>query len=100
MQVGVHRDASPMIDLDGEGYQSFKKALNKVYPDVAVVPYLMFGGTDCRVMQQIATHAIRCTPCKLSFAQLGGMHASNENVDIKSIGECVNFFKTFIRDYK
>lgn len=100
MQVGVHRDASPMIDLDGEGYQSFKKALNKVYPDVAVVPYLMFGGTDCRVMQQIATHAIRCTPCKLSFAQLGGMHASNENVDIKSIGECVNFFKTFIRDFK
>ena len=100
MQVGVHRDASPMIDIDGEGYQSFKKALNKVYPDVAVVPYLMFGGTDCRVMQQIATHAIRCTPCKLSFAQLGGMHASNENVDVKSIGECVDFFKTFIRDYK
>lgn len=100
MQVDLQRNASPMIDLNGEGYQSFKKALNKVYPDVAVVPYLMFGGTDCRVLQQIATHAIRCTPCTLSFDQLGGMHASNENVDIKSVEKCVGFFKTFIRDFK
>ncbi len=100
MQVDLQRNASPMIDLNGEGYQSFKKALNKAYPDVAVVPYLMFGGTDCRVLQQIATHAIRCTPCTLSFDQLGGMHASNENVDIKSVEECVGFFKTFIRDFK
>lgn len=71
-----------------------------MYPDVAVVPYLMFGGTDCRVLQQISTNAIRCTPCALSFDQLGGMHASNENVDIKSIEECVGFFKKFVQEYK
>lgn len=100
MEVLQSREASPMIDIKGEGYNMYKKALNEAFPDAAVVPYLMFGGTDCRIMQQIATNAIRCTPCPLSFDQLGGMHASNENVDIKSIEQCVNFFVKFIRSYK
>lgn len=100
VEVLQSREASPMIDINGEGYQMYKKALNEVYPDVAVVPYLMFGGTDCRVLQQISTNAIRCTPCALSFDQLGGMHASNENVDIKSLEECVGFFKKFVQEYK
>lgn len=100
MEVLQSREASPMIDIKGEGYNMYKKALNEAFPDAAVVPYLMFGGTDCHIMQQIATNAIRCTPCPLSFDQLGGMHASNENVDIKSIEQCVNFFVKFIRNYK
>lgn len=100
MVVTKCREASPMVDLSSDGYKIFANAVKKTYPDVAVVPYLMFGGTDCRIMQEIATTAIRCTPCKLSMAQLGGMHASNENVDISSIGETVQFFKNFLTMYK
>lgn len=100
MEVLQSREASPMIDIKGEGFQMYKKALNTVYPDVAVVPYLVFGGTDCRVLQQISKNAIRCTPCPLSFKQLGGMHASDENVDIDAVTSCVGFFNNFIRNYK
>ncbi len=100
MEIGAHRNASATVDINGEGYKMFKKALNEYYPDVAVVPYLMFGGTDCRTMQPIAKHAIRCTPCALSFKQLGGMHAANETVDIDSLNKCVGFFVKFIREYK
>lgn len=94
------RNASPMVDLTSDGYKVFEAAVKKTYPDVAVVPYLMFGGTDCRIMQPIAKTAIRCTPCKLSTDQLGGMHASNESVDVSSIGETVAFFKTFLQMYR
>lgn len=96
MEVVKSREASPMVDLDGDGYKVFADAVKKTYPDVAVTPYMMFGGTDCRTMQEIAVTAIRCTPCKLSVEQLGGMHASNENVDVASIGETVTFFKNFL----
>ena len=51
-------------------------------------------------MQEIATTAIRCTPCKLSFEQMGGMHAANENIDITSLGETVLCFKNFLEAYK
>ncbi len=97
MEVVKSREASPMVDLSSDGYKVFAEAVKKTYPDVAVVPYYMFGGTDCRTMQEIATTAIRCTPCALSSEQLGGMHASNENVDIKSIEETVAFFKNFLQ---
>lgn len=100
MEVLQSREASPMIDIKGEGFQMYKKALNTVYPDVAVVPFLVFGGTDCRVLQQISKNAIRCTPCPLTFKQLGGMHASDENVDIDAVTSCVGFFNNFIRNYK
>ena len=88
-----------MADLSGDGYTQFVAAIKKTYPDVEVVPYYMFGGTDCRTMQEIAVTAIRCTPCRLSSEQLGGMHAANENIDITSLEETVNFFKTFLREY-
>lgn len=100
MEVTKCREASPMVDLNSDGYKTFAKAIQQTYPDVAVVPYLMFGGTDCRIMQEIAVTAIRCTPCKLSMEQLDGMHASNESVDISSIGETVQCFKTFLTMYK
>ncbi len=100
MEVTKCREASPMVDLNSDGYKTFAKAIRQTYPDVAVVPYLMFGGTDCRIMQEIAVTAIRCTPCKLSMEQLDGMHASNESVDISSIGETVQCFKTFLTMYK
>lgn len=100
VELGNHRDASPMADLTGDGYTQFVAAIKKTYPDVEVVPYYMFGGTDCRTMQEIATTAIRCTPCKLSFEQMGGMHAANENIDITSLGETVLCFKNFLEAYK
>lgn len=100
IELGNHRDASPMADLTGDGYTQFVAAIKKTYPDVEVVPYYMFGGTDCRTMQEIATTAIRCTPCKLSFEQMGGMHAANENIDITSLGETVSCFKNFLEAYK
>ncbi len=99
VQLGNNREASPMADLSGDGYTQFVAAIKKTYPDVEVVPYYMFGGTDCRTMQEIAVTAIRCTPCRLSSEQLGGMHAANENIDITSLEETVNFFKTFLREY-
>ncbi len=100
MKVEKCRAASPMVNVDGNGYATFVSALKKTYPDVAVVPYIVFGGTDCRIMQEISTSAIRCTPFRMSMKQLGTMHASDENIDIENIEPCVNFFKNFIESYK
>ena len=67
---------------------------------MAIVPYVMTGGTDCRVMQQICPNAFRCEPCYFDFKQLNAMHAANESIDIDSICGGVKFFKYFIQIYK
>ena len=100
IEVKRCREASPMVDLTSDGYNTFANAVKKTYKYVEVVPYYMFGGTDCRTMQEIATTAIRCTPCRMSSEQLGTMHASNENLYVNSLGETVSFFKTFMTMYK
>ncbi len=94
------RNASPVVDVDSADYKYFTDTLHKVFPDIGVAPYLMFGGTDCRTMQEITPCAIRCTPCRLSAEQLASMHASNENIDVSALKEGVEFFKTFIKGYK
>lgn len=100
LQLLDHREASPMADLTGDGYKQFAAAVKQTYPDVEIVPYYMFGGTDCRTMQEIATTAIRCTPCVLTSEQLGGMHAANENIDLAALDKTVEFFKNFLKAYK
>lgn len=100
MEVHKARNASPMVDISSDAYKTFADAVKSTYPDVEVVPYYMFGGTDCRTMQEISNTAIRCTPCKLTMEQLGGMHAANENIDIDAIDGTVACFKTFLKNYK
>ena len=99
-EVLISREHSPVVDVDSEGYVYFEQTLRKVFPDIGVAPYLIFGGTDCRTMQEITPCALRCTPCRLSAEQLATMHASNENVDVSAVAEGVVFFKEYIKGYK
>jgi len=100
IEVNNPREASPMVDLNSKEYKYYVEAIKKTYPDVSVTPYYIFGGTDCRTMQEICPNAIRCTPCILSMDQIAGMHGQNENIDVDSIGKCVECYKNFIQLYK
>lgn len=99
-EVQTVREHSPVVDVTSADYKYFTDTMRKVFPDVGVAPYLIFGGTDCRTMQEITPCAIRCTPCRLTQQQLDSMHASNENIDIESLAGGVRFFKEFIKGYK
>lgn len=99
-EVLICREPSALVDTESEEYKYFTDTLKKQFPDIGISPYLMFGGTDCRRMQKIVPCAIRCTPCRLSASQLASMHASNENIDVRSLLEGTEFFKQFIRCFK
>ena len=94
------REHSPEVDTKSADFRYFTDTVRKVFPDIGVSPYLLFGGTDCRTMQTITPCAIRCTPCKLSPEQLASMHAADENVDMSALVGAVQFFKTYIKGYK
>ncbi len=100
MEVLKFREASAVVDVNGEGYKLFESIVKQVYPQAVVAPYLMFGGTDCRHLQPIAQNAIRCTPMAMTFEQLGGMHGNNENATFTAIDKCVEFFKQLIQQHK
>ena len=94
------RNACKPVDLTTDEFKMYANALKEVYPNMAVIPYVMTGGTDCRIMQDICDNAFRCAPCFLEIDQLNAMHADNESINIDSLCGGVKFFKYFMQIYK
>ncbi len=97
MEIITARDASPSVDINGEGYAFVANAAKEHFPEYGVAPYVIMGGTDCRYFQDICDNAMRFTPLLLSSDQLKAMHARNENADIKAVKDAVSFYKYLIK---
>ena len=90
------RDWCRPTDFKGSAFKFVEKLLHKNFPDVAVVPFLLTAGTDARRFTDVADNILRFAPIDLSREQFKTIHAPNENIGIKNIGECVVFYKDFI----
>lgn len=96
----IERDYCQPTDLNGEAFKSVEALLNKNFPDVAVAPFLLTAGTDARRLTDVADNILRFAPIDLNRAQFATIHNANEHIAIKNIGECVVFYKDFVRLYK
>ena len=85
---------------DMENYKLVKKVLNKNFPDVIVSPFLLTAGTDARRLSEVATTILRFAPIDLDTNQYKSIHNPNEHIKINNIGECVLFYKDFLKEYK
>lgn len=97
MEVIKYYEPSKVVDINGEGYKFFQNVAKQVYPNAVVAPLMMFGSSDCRHMQPIAKHAIRCLPLSITFSQLDAMHGNDENIDLSSLDDCIDFYKKLIQ---
>ena len=85
---------------DMENYKLVKKVLNNNFPDVIVSPFLLTAGTDARRLSDVGSTILRFAPIDLDTEQYKSIHNVNEHIKIKNVGECVLFYKDFIRTYK
>ena len=99
MEVISGYDASSPSDTDSEAYRRLCKALEKTYPDVAMGPYLLTGGTDCRHFTALTSGAFRLTPLRIDEQQLEAVHGIDENISCMTLVETVEFYKTLVREY-
>ena len=83
-----------------ENYKLVKKVLNTNFPDVIVSPFLLTAGTDARRLSEVATTILRFAPIDLDLTQYKSIHNPNEHIKITNVGECVLFYKSFIKEYK
>ena len=85
---------------DMENYKLVKTILNRNFPDVIVSPFLLTAGTDARRLPEVATTILRFAPIDLDTKQYKSIHNPDEHIKINNIGECVLFYKDFIKEYK
>lgn len=99
-EVRDGRDASPVVDIDGEGFRYVTDCIKTLFPQYGVAPSVLMGGTDCRHFQEICDNAMRYCPVMFDAQQFAAMHAANENIDVSSLGNAVSFYKYLILNIK
>ena len=96
----IERDYCRPTSYDSEGFKTVEAVLCENFPDVCVAPFLLTAGTDARRLTDVADCILRFAPIDLSKAQFATIHNANENIGIDNVGECVLFYKDFIKKYK
>ena len=93
----IERDYCQPTDFEGEAFKTVEALVNENFPDVAVVPFLLTAGTDARRFTGIADNILRFAPIDLNKKQFATIHNAGEHIGIKNIGECVVFYRDFIK---
>ena len=93
----IERDYCEPTDFEGEAYKVLEELLHENFPDVAVVPFLLTAGTDARRFTGLADSILRFAPIDLSKKQFATIHSANEHIGVKSIGQCVVFYRDLIQ---
>lgn len=95
----IERDYCKPTDYESRAFKLVEDVLHENFPDVVVAPFLLTAGTDARRLTDVADSILRFAPIDLSKAQFATVHAANENIGIKNVGECVLFYKTLIERF-
>lgn len=93
----ILRDYCVPTDYTNRPYKVLEEVLNEDFPDIIVSPFLLTAGTDARHFSDIADNILRFAPIDLDKAQYASIHGDNEHIKIKNIGECVCFYKDFVK---
>ena len=93
----TERDYCRPTDFDGEAFKVVEALLEENFPDVCIAPFLLTAGTDARRFTDVADNILRFAPIDLSKEQFATIHNANERIGIKNVGECVVFYKDFIK---
>lgn len=93
----IERDYCKPTDFNCEAFQTVETVLHENFPDVIVAPFLLTAGTDARRFTDVADSILRFAPIDLNKAQFATIHAGDEHIGIKNVGQCVLFYKDLIK---
>ena len=93
----VLRDYCEPTDFNARPYRILEQVIHQNFPDVITAPFLLTAGTDARRFTGLSDSILRFAPIDLSKEQFASIHNKNENITISNIGQCVLFYKDFLR---
>lgn len=88
---------SNSLDLNGEPFAITQKTINKVFPGVGVLPYVVTGATDARFYDDVCDACIRFSPVNYGPEQMAGMHGLNENIEAGCLPLAVEYYKEIVK---
>lgn len=98
LEVLYSNEASPITDPGGEPFRRVEQAAKSVWPQYEVLPILLSGCTDTKHFIDLCPDCLRFTALNVSAEQMAAVHGIDENVDIETLAEGVDFFKALIKE--
>lgn len=100
VEIGENSEFHKAADISKPQFKYAMDCIAKIFPQFPASPFILPAGTDARTFTDICPCVLRFAPIRLSAQQLASVHSENENLDISSITEAVEFYKLFVREYK
>jgi carboxypeptidase PM20D1 len=96
--VGFLTNPSPVSSVDSEGFRVLEKTIRSLFPESAVVPGLVGGGTDARYFYPISDDVYRFYPVRLGPDSFKRFHGIDEKISKKNYAELIGFTYQLIRN--
>ena len=88
---------SKSLDLNSDPYKFTVECINKIFPGIGVMPYVVTGGTDSRFFDEVCDHCVRFSPINTEPDQMNSMHGIDENIFITTLPQAVDYYKALIK---
>lgn len=99
-EVGVAskpRNPSVVSPVDGEAYRTLAQTIRCVFPEAAVVPFLVLGGTDARHYTRLTENVYRFLPFRFHPETLEMVHGRNERLGPGNLVRAARFYAELLR---
>ena len=91
-------EASPVSEPDSVQFVALSNLIRRVFPEVAVSPYLVAGATDARYYADLCPAVFRFTPLQVTIDDMTRPHGINERLAVETCGKMVTFFVEFVKE--
>lgn len=87
-------------DMSQPAFSYAMNCIAEIFPQHPVSPFILPAGTDARTLTDVCNCVLRFAPITLSAQQLASVHSENENIDLISVVQAVDFYRLFLKNYK
>lgn len=90
-------EASPVSTTESTAFAGLSQAIQQVFPEALVAPFLVLGATDSRYYTTICDHVYRFSPMVLDDEDVASIHNKNERISIDMLARMVQFYIQLIK---
>ncbi len=94
------RAPSRVSDMDGASFRLLADTIRRTFPNVAIAPDLVIGGTDARNYEGLSDSVFRFIPLRVAPDELEGFHGTNERERVANLAEAVTFYERLLSTAK
>jgi carboxypeptidase PM20D1 len=91
-------EPSSVTSTESESFRRLERTIRSVNPDAIVAPYLVVVASDARYFSDLSTNVFRFLPVRLTPADLGRMHGTNERIAIRDYEGAIRMYRQLILD--